>query len=269
MSSCGSYANAAPRQGHQVSDDGTDMEQTPGEITRLKACINDLISVLALPAIWSGHEASLIASTLLDALLGMLRLDVAYLRLKSTIGDVPIEMVRVAQPRTVAPHAQEVGRALAPWLATDAPASPFVVPNPVGQGRVSIAPLRLGLQDEVGILVAGAQRPNFPSDVELVLLRVAANQAWIGLQQARRTTDQNRAAHELEERVVERTRQLTAVNEELQRGLAERKRAEEELRRSEAYLAEAQRLSHTGSYGWDAFGGEIYWSEETDRKSVV
>jgi PAS domain S-box-containing protein len=243
----------------------TDTEQTPNEITRLKACINDLISVLALPAIWSGHEASLIASTLLDVLLGMLRLDFAYLRLKSTIGDAPIEMVRVARQRTAAPHAQEIGRALAPWLATVSPASPFVVPNPVGQGKVSIALLRLGLQDEVGVLVAGAQRRDFPSDVELVLLRVAANQAWIGLQQARRTTDQNRAAHELEQRVVERTQQLTAVNEELQRGLAERKRAEEELRRSEAYLAEAQRLSHTGSFGWDVFGGEIFWSEETFR----
>src|SRR3989442_15552454 len=105
-------------------------------------------------------------------------------------------MVRVAQPRTVAPHAQEVGRALAPWLATDAPTSPLLVPNPVGQGKVSIAPLRLGLQDEVGGLVAGAQRPNFPSDVERVLLRVAANQARIGLQKARRTTDQNRGAPE-------------------------------------------------------------------------
>src|SRR2546422_4072553 len=268
MSSCGSYANAAPRRtskGGQVSGDGTDMEQTPREITRLKACINDLISVLALPAIWSGHEASLIASTLLEALLGMLRLDFAYLQLKSIAGDAPIEIVRLAQRRTVAPHAQEVGRALAPWLATDPPTSPFVVPNPVGQGNVSIAPLRLGLQDEVGVLVAGAQRANFPSDVERILLRVAANQAWIGLQQARRTTDQNRVAHELEERVVERTRQLTAVNQELQRGLAERKRAEEELRRSEAHLAEAQRLSHTGSFGWDVRGGEIYWSEETFR----
>src|SRR6201997_3881916 len=32
---------------------------------------------------------------------------------------------------------------------------------------------------------------------------------------------------------------------------AERKRAEDALRRSEAYLSEAQRLSHTGSFGWD------------------
>jgi PAS domain S-box-containing protein len=38
-----------------------------------------------------------------------------------------------------------------------------------------------------------------------------------------------------------------------------------ELRRSEAYLEEAQRLSKTGSFGWNVSSGEIYWSEETFR----
>jgi PAS domain S-box-containing protein len=38
-----------------------------------------------------------------------------------------------------------------------------------------------------------------------------------------------------------------------------------ELRRREAYLAEAQRLSHTGSFGWRISTGEILWSEETFR----
>jgi PAS domain S-box-containing protein len=42
-------------------------------------------------------------------------------------------------------------------------------------------------------------------------------------------------------------------------------RAEEGLRRSEAYLAEAQKLSHTGSFGWDVSSGKIYWSQETFR----
>src|ERR1700726_3382621 len=42
-------------------------------------------------------------------------------------------------------------------------------------------------------------------------------------------------------------------------------RAEEALRRSEAYLAEAQKLSHTGSFGWDVSTGKIYWSQETFR----
>jgi len=44
---------------------------------------------------------------------------------------------------------------------------------------------------------------------------------------------------------------------------AERVRAEEALRRNEAYLAEAQRLSHTGIFGWNVSSGEIYWSDET------
>jgi PAS domain S-box-containing protein len=45
----------------------------------------------------------------------------------------------------------------------------------------------------------------------------------------------------------------------------ERKKAEENLRRSEAYLAQAQRLSHTGSFGSAIPSGEIYWSQETFR----
>jgi formate hydrogenlyase transcriptional activator len=36
-----------------------------------------------------------------------------------------------------------------------------------------------------------------------------------------------------------------------------------ELQRREAYLGEAQRLSHTGSFGWDVLSGEHTWSEET------
>ncbi|MGD1092923.1 MAG: sigma 54-interacting transcriptional regulator [Bryobacteraceae bacterium] len=46
---------------------------------------------------------------------------------------------------------------------------------------------------------------------------------------------------------------------------AELSRAAEALRRSEAYLTEAQKLSHTGSFGWDVSSGEIYWSQETFR----
>jgi PAS domain S-box-containing protein len=45
--------------------------------------------------------------------------------------------------------------------------------------------------------------------------------------------------------------------------ITERKVAEEAIRRSEAYLAEAQRLSHTGSFGWKPDTGEIVWSDET------
>jgi signal transduction histidine kinase/CheY-like chemotaxis protein len=46
---------------------------------------------------------------------------------------------------------------------------------------------------------------------------------------------------------------------------ADRKKAEQAFRRSEMYLAEAQRLSHTGSFGWDPASGKIFSSDETYR----
>jgi len=47
--------------------------------------------------------------------------------------------------------------------------------------------------------------------------------------------------------------------------ITQRKQAEDALRRSDAYLAEAQRVSLTGSFGWKVSSGEIFWSEETFR----
>jgi PAS domain S-box-containing protein len=209
------------------------MEHTADEIKNLKACINDLISVLALPAIWTGSEPSEILSTLLDVLLGMLRLDFAYARLSNSIGVAPMELVRLAHSRNLTAQPQEIGQMLNPWLTGDPPTSPLRVPNPIGEGEVSIALLPLGLQDEVGVLVAGSKRADFPTETERLLLQVAANQAAIGLEEARLRSEQRRMSEELDQRVIERTRQLTVVNEELRQENIERKRAEEALRKSE------------------------------------
>ena len=77
------------------------MDVPPGdlaeEVKHLQRCINDLVSVLALPAMWSGAEPSRILHNLLDVLLGMLQLDLVYVRLKDPGGQAPIEMVRFAQ----------------------------------------------------------------------------------------------------------------------------------------------------------------------------
>jgi len=225
--------------------------ETTTEIKRLQSCINDLISVLALPAIWSGGESSQILGTLLDVLLTMLRLDFAYARLGDATEGPLIEVVRLSGHRHSSVQPWQFGQALDRWLTDDQTSSRCVVPSPVGEGEVSIASFPLGLQHEGGVLVAGSGRADFPTEVEGLLLRVAANQAGIGLQEARRSGEQKRIAEILEQRVAERTRQVTAVNDE--------------LRRSEAYLAEAQRLSHTGSFGWRVATGEIIWSEETFR----
>jgi len=209
------------------------MENTGDEIKRLQSCINDLISVLALPAIWSGSEPSQIVGTLLDALLAMLRLDFAYARLTDSSDGPPIEVVRLGHRQHPSVQPQQVGQALGRWLTGDQAASRFVVPDPAGEGEVSIASFSLGLQDEVGVLVAGSRRADFPTDIERLLLRVAANQAGIGLQEARRSGEQKRIGEALEQRVAERTTELTRANENLRLEIAERKRAEAQLRESE------------------------------------
>jgi PAS domain S-box-containing protein len=73
------------------------------------------------------------------------------------------------------------------------------------------------------------------------------------------------ARDELEEKVEERTARLSHANEELQSEVLERKGAQENLRRSEAFLAEGQRISHTGSWSWNVPSGKVAWSAEHFR----
>ena len=242
------------------------MEELPAdEIKRLRRCNNDLVSVLALPAMWSGAEPSQIVHTFLDALLGMLGLDLVYVRLKDPIGDSPIETVRIAQSRKQMPQPQEVCDLFNRWFGDDPQKWPPLVRNPIGDGDISIVPARLGLHGEIGLLLAGSQRAEFPCQTERLLLSVAANQASIGLQEARLLSEQRRVAKELDQRVAQRTTELAQTNQELRREIADRRRAEEQLRRSEAFLTEGQKLSRIGNFSWLVPTDDIKWSEQLYR----
>ena len=60
-------------------------------------------------------------------------------------------------------------------------------------------------------------------------------------------------------------KEIQKARVEAEAQLAERKRAEEELKKSEKGLAEAQRLAHLGNWEWDIKTDKIYWSDETYR----
>lgn len=103
--------------------------------------------------------------------------------------------------------------------------------------------------------IAVAKRPEVPfifvsgtmgEEVAIEALKIGATDYVLKTRLSRILPSMQRALREGRERV-------------------ERTFAEEALRRSEAYLAEGQRLSHTGSFGWHVQSGENYWSEETYR----
>src|SRR6267143_6531616 len=220
-----------------------EVERAADEIKRLKACINNLISVQALPAIWSGGQPTQIVRALLDMLPEMLSLDFAYAQLTDSNGGAPLEIVRLVQDQNLATLPQRIGRALNSWLSDFPHTSHLRMRNPIGDGEVSVLVLRLGLQAEMGLFVAGSKRTDFPTQTERLLLNVAANQAAIGLQEARLLGEQKRVAEELDQRIAQRTSQLLAANKEAEKEIAERKRAEDKLRGSEAFLTEGQRIS--------------------------
>src|SRR5215467_13327950 len=200
------------------------MDETASEIKRLQGCINDLISVLALPAMWTGQDPEQIVSTLLDVLVGMLRLDFAYVRLNHPVGGDLIEMVRQDPLRPLVADSRSVGQTFNDWFGAELRKWPPRARNPFGDGNLSIVPLGSGRENDSGVIVAASQRADFPWLTETVLLNVASNQAAIGLSSAR--------AYEL--------RRVTAEREEHLRSEAELER--QKLNASQELLAETSRF---------------------------
>ena len=199
----------------------------------MQSCIGDLTSVLALPALWVGNEPHRILSTLLNGLVGTLRLDFAYGRLSNGSS---VEVLHLAQHQIALTTPEEIGRVLNPWLISQVPVSSFVIQNPLGAGDVTVATFRLGIQNEIGILAVASTRKDFPTMIESLLLHVAANQAAVGLQEARLMREQKGTSEQLEQKVAERTRQVTALNLELLGEITERDRAEDEQRKLAALV---------------------------------
>ena len=106
----------------------------------------------------------------------------------------------------------------------------------------------IGVNAETGLVAAARFGTDFPSETDQLLLSVAANHAAAAFQNAR-------LRHELDAKVAE----LGQVRNELETKVSERTA---DLQRSEAYLAEAQRLTHTGSWACDIVTREMRHSSE-------
>jgi PAS domain S-box-containing protein len=205
-------------------------ESSTEEIKRLRRCINDLLSILTLPATWTGGTAPRIVGNLLDALVSMLSLDFVYAHLRDPTGGSPAEMVRIPPAWEGNPQPEEIGKRLRAWLENH----PDKVSPPVRisfeERDIALVLLQLGLHGDMGIIVAGSERLDFPQQTERLVLHVAANQAAIGLQESRLLSEERRNSSDLKQRVAQRTMELATINDELNKAHAQIIQSEERWR---------------------------------------
>jgi C4-dicarboxylate-specific signal transduction histidine kinase len=220
---------------------------------RLRRALRDLVALSAVPAAWVGREPRAIAAGLADVLINSLHLDFVFVRLCDPNGDAAVEIA-----------GGSAWQAFPEWLqyhlAVNGRLSRREIVRDIGSGarRCRGIVIPVGIDAEGGLVAAACDRTDFPTEIDQLLLSVAANHAATAFRTARILHNHRRA----EEAIRESEQQLRKAHDELETKVAERTA---ELQRSEAYLAEAQRLSHTGSFGWDVSSGKLYWSEETFR----
>ena len=185
-----------------------------------------------------------------------MNLDFAFVRLCDSDGSAAVEIARGSAPPALLERLQRCrdagGRLSHPEVV---PGAGEVVQR--GGGLV----LPLGVNAEVGLIAAACDRPDFPSEIDRLLLSVAAGHGATAFKMARLVEMHQRAVTAL----ATSERELRQAHDELETKVAERTA---ELRRSEAYLAEAHRLSHTGTWAVKKLNGElavVYWSEESYR----
>jgi len=163
------------------------------ETRRLQDCLNGLLSLIAAPALWSGKDPDVVMGTVLEMLARILNLELAYARLDEGSGGAIRELARSDRYPDAARRAHEVGVAVESCLRAQQAGESQVVPNPFGAGKLNVTYLWLGLREGNGFVLAGASRPGFPADTDLLLLRVAVNQLMVELQRAQVSVANRRA----------------------------------------------------------------------------
>jgi signal transduction histidine kinase/ActR/RegA family two-component response regulator len=157
----------------------------------LQACVRDLMSLLALPALWSGREPQQILTLLSEALEAVLPIDVCYVTAQFLSGEEPLTVFRVRQA-PASPDAEEWRNFLESCDAFSSGEQVMDLPDsPLGPLRV--ARIATGFYGYGGFVWVGSSLPAFPIDTHMVFLRAAASLAASGLRTARLVREREEA----------------------------------------------------------------------------
>lgn len=183
------------------------------ENQRLRLALRDLVAVSTIPAAWVGRTPPTIAASLADALVGSLRLEFAFVRLRDPSSGAVVESTR-----------GDAWPEFDQWLRAHDVSEKLALPD-VGRAGDAIAGLVLpiGFHGESGVVAIASGQPGFPTETDRLLVSVAANQAVMAFHSARLAEERRdiadglrHARDELEVLVAERTTELRRTGAELQ-----------------------------------------------------
>jgi signal transduction histidine kinase len=219
------------------------------EVLRLRTVLRDLVALSAIPAAWIGKEPTAVAAGLADALIGLLQLDFAFVRLCDPGGAGAVDVTRGT-----------AWQRFPEWLERHLATSGQVSGNEIIDDVGGVEPCRgvvipVGVNAQGGVVAAARERTDFPTEVDQLLLSLAANHAATAFQSSRLIHERMRAEeelrearHELEVKVAERTADLRRSRAELAASRARIVAAADEERRRvvrDLHDGAQQRLVHT------------------------
>jgi PAS domain S-box-containing protein len=188
------------------------------ESVTLRTALRELVALSTMPAAWLGREPHTIAAGLADLLVRSLHMEFVFVRLCDPNGGAAIELMRghawKAFPEWLQTHVGRVGHLSCKEIVPDL--------GGAEAGRGVVIPI--GVNAQGGLVAAACTRSDFPSEIDQLLLSVAANHAATAFQDTRlrndlsaRVEELRQARNELEAKVAQRTAKLTTANEELHR----------------------------------------------------
>lgn len=171
-----------------------------GDPKELRQGLCDLAAVSALPAIWADHSAAQIGESLADVLVAILRLEFAFISLRSEGWPPALHIARASN--RLDPDAElRIDAAIAQWLTGPPVGRAVTLASPIGNATVRVVFQMIGIGG-YGTIAAAASRADFPTAVERLLLAAAANQAAIAIERRQTAEALQQLNNTLEQRVA-------------------------------------------------------------------
>jgi signal transduction histidine kinase len=205
--------------------------------------MRDLATLSTMSASWARYDQERIADSLADVLMRTLSLDLVYIKLAGNGAKSGTEVARCSQIRDSVENREAIRRLIDTWLSEPLESS-SVIPHPFQKGMLSITYASFGHPGNIGTIVAGSSRPEFPLEHEHLLISVGADQAAMAIRQ--KLMEEERIF------ILERERQ---AHKEVERG----SRLREEFL---AVLSHELRTPLNSMLGWTQILRQSPWQEE-------